>query len=53
MRRWKGGRVKSEFTPEEEEGVRAGERIVFAAWAGAIAIGLALMIAIPLSELLT
>jgi hypothetical protein len=51
MRLREGGRVKSEFTPEEE-GVRAGERIVFAAWAGAIAIGLVLMIAIPLSELL-
>jgi hypothetical protein len=44
--------MKSEFTPEGD-GVRAGERIVFIAWAAAIVIGLALMIAIPLTELLS
>jgi hypothetical protein len=36
-----------DFTPEER-GDRAGERIVFWAWAGAIALGLVIMITLPL-----
>ena len=37
-----------EFTPEEE-GARLGERVVFWAWAGVLAVGLAVMIVVPLT----
>jgi hypothetical protein len=40
--------VRADFTPEEE-GARLGERVVFWAWAGAIAAGLAVMILVPLT----
>ncbi len=44
------GRLMPEFTPEER-GRRLGELLVFWSWAAVLAVGLALMIAIPLSEL--
>jgi hypothetical protein len=42
-------RMKIDYTPEEERG-RVGERVVFAAWAGVISLGLIVMIVIPLTE---
>jgi hypothetical protein len=39
-----------EMTPEED-GPRVGERIVFWAWAAVLAVGLVIMIAIPLAEM--
>jgi hypothetical protein len=37
----------ADFTPEEE-GPRAGERVVFTAWLGVIGVGLLFMLTVPL-----
>ncbi|MCX6501519.1 MAG: hypothetical protein NT132_03785 [Microbacterium sp.] len=42
--------VVARMTPEEE-GPRAGERIVFWAWSAVLAAGLIVMIVIPLGEM--